>query len=91
MVQALVGSVLIAVLAYASGSLVPGMIAHTIMDIFNFSYWWTDVAGKFDRRPIAETGWDAHALIWILILVTALAAYLWIIRRLVAIRLQRRA
>ncbi len=86
MFQLVAASVLIGVLAYASGSLIPGMIGHIVLDIFNFSYWWSDVAGKFDRRPIAETGWDAHALGWIVILVTALAAYLWIIRRLIAIR-----
>jgi len=40
------------VLARVSGSLIPGIVSHTVADIANFSYWWTDVAGAFDKRPI---------------------------------------
>lgn len=32
-------SVLLGVLAYSSGSLIPGILAHFGLDIFNFSYW----------------------------------------------------
>ena len=60
-------SAMMGILAYTSGSLLPGIIAHTILDIFNFSYWWSDVAGKFEKRPIAETGVDLHFMVWILI------------------------
>ena len=53
------------VLARVSGSLIPGIISHTVTDIANFSYWWTDVAGAFDKRPISETGIDSHFILWI--------------------------
>jgi len=65
------------VLAYVSGSVIPGIISHTIADVFSFSYWWTDVAGRFDKRPIAETGVDAHFIIWILVLVITTFLFVW--------------
>ncbi len=45
-------------LAWASRSLVFGMIGHTIMDIGLFAYWWTQTLGTFSQRPISETGTD---------------------------------
>lgn len=69
------------ILAYASGSLIPGIISHTIADIFNFSYWWTDVAGSFDKRPLAETGVDAHFIIWVLILALSVVLFVWTARK----------
>jgi membrane protease YdiL (CAAX protease family) len=60
-----VSSILIGMLVIASNSLLPGIIAHFAVDIFNFSYWWSDLAGKFEYRPIAETGIDAHFIIWL--------------------------
>lgn len=81
-------SVLWGTLAYTSGSLIPGMISHTVADIFNFSYWWTDVAGTFDRRPIAETGIDAHFVVWVLILVASVALFSWAARKTLAARRQ---
>jgi len=45
-------------LAWASRSLVFGMIGHTIMDIGLFAYWWTQILGTFAQRPISETGMD---------------------------------
>jgi membrane protease YdiL (CAAX protease family) len=45
-------------LAWASRSLVFGMIGHTIMDIGLFAYWWTQILGTFSQRPISETGMD---------------------------------
>jgi len=51
---------LLGTMAWASGSLIPGMIGHTIMDIGLFAYWWTQIAGVFSERPIAETGMDPH-------------------------------
>jgi hypothetical protein len=74
-------SVLLGILAYASGSLIPSILAHTVMDIFNFSYWWSDVAGKFERSPVAETGIDTHFIIWVLILAMLIALYSWSARK----------
>jgi membrane protease YdiL (CAAX protease family) len=49
---------LLGLLAWSSGSLIPGVIGHTVMDIGLFAYWWTGIAGDFTARPIAETGLD---------------------------------
>jgi hypothetical protein len=45
-------------LAYSSQSLIPGMIGHAAMDVFNFSYWWWSLIGRYDRQPVFETGID---------------------------------
>ncbi|KPL05879.1 hypothetical protein AMJ86_10515 [bacterium SM23_57] len=72
------------ILTYGSGSLIPAIISHTVTDIFNFSYWWTDVAGSFDKRPISETGIDGHFVAWILILVTSILLFVWLARKTMA-------
>jgi membrane protease YdiL (CAAX protease family) len=79
-------SVMLGILAYVSGSLIPGIIGHTVMDIPNFAYWWTDVAGTFDRRPIAETGIDAHVIVWALIFVASVGLFFWATRKTLATR-----
>ena len=68
-------------LAYVSGSLIPGMVSHVLADIFNFSYWWTDVAGHFERQPIAVSGLDAHFVVWLLVLIVALLGSIWVLRK----------
>jgi len=73
-------------LAYASGSLIPAIISHAVADIFNFSYWWTDVAGAFDKRPIAETGMDGHFIAWLLILVISIFFFVVAVRVTLAAR-----
>ncbi len=50
--------VLLGCLAWASGTLVFGIIGHTIMDIGLFAYWWVQIVGPFAQRPISETGAD---------------------------------
>jgi len=82
-------SVLWGILAYTSGSLIPGMISHTVADVFNFSYWWTDVAGTFDKRPIAETGVDAHFVVWVLVFVASVALFSWAASKTLAAGRQR--
>lgn len=79
---------LLGILAYASGSLVPGMVAHMGLDIFNFSYWWTDLAGAFDKRPISETGIDGHFLMWLTIFVASVVAFAWTAGKTLAARRQ---
>ncbi|UCH34299.1 MAG: CPBP family intramembrane metalloprotease [Armatimonadota bacterium] len=74
-------SVLWGILAYASRSLIPGVVSHIAADIINFSYWWTDVAGKFERQPISQTGIDAHFVWWVLILLAALVLFAWTARK----------
>ena len=50
--------ILLGSLALSAGSLIPGMIGHTIMDVGLLAYWWTGIAGEFTLRPIGETGVD---------------------------------
>jgi membrane protease YdiL (CAAX protease family) len=73
------------ILAYASGSLIPAIISHAIADIFNFSYWWTDIAGTFDKRSITATGIDSHFIVWVLILMIAIALFIWTVRKTLAV------
>ncbi len=74
------------ILAYASGSLIPAIISHTVTDIFSFSFWWTDVAGSFDKRPISETGIDGHFVVWILVLLISILLFFWTVRKTLATR-----
>jgi membrane protease YdiL (CAAX protease family) len=50
--------ILLGVLACKSGTLVFCIIGHTLMDIGLFAYWWAQIAGSFEQRPISETGLD---------------------------------
>lgn len=79
-------SVLWGILARVSGSLIPGMISHTVADIVNFSYWWTDVAGAFDKQPISETGIDTHFIFWSAVFVASLALFALATRKTLAAR-----
>jgi membrane protease YdiL (CAAX protease family) len=72
-------------LAWASRSLIPTMIGHTLMDIGLFAYWWTGVAGTFTARPIGETGVDGAFLIATGVFALALGVCLtsiWRLRRI---------
>jgi hypothetical protein len=76
--------VLLGLLAWSSGSLIPGMIGHVVMDIGLFGYWWTGIAGDFSARPISETGVDRPFLITCAVLATTLIIVLlaaWRLRR----------
>jgi len=74
--------VLLGLLAWSSGSLIPGMIGHVVMDIGLFGYWWTGIAGDFSVRPISETGVDRPFLITCAVLATTLIIALLAARRL---------
>jgi membrane protease YdiL (CAAX protease family) len=74
--------VLLGLLAWSSGSLIPCIIGHTIMDIGLFAYWWTGIAGEFTARPISETGVDQPFLFACAALATALFVVLLAISRL---------
>jgi len=79
--------VLFGILAYASGSLIPSIIGHTIMDIFNFAFWWTDLGGKFEIQTIAVTGIDPLFITAVIVFVASLALFFWVARKMVAVRL----
>jgi membrane protease YdiL (CAAX protease family) len=74
--------VLLGLLAWSSGSLIPSMIGHVVMDIGLFAYWWTGIAGNFTARPIMESGIDRSFLITCAILTTTLTIVLFAARRL---------
>ncbi len=75
-------SVILGILAWKSGSLIPGIIGHSILDIFDYSVWWTHLTGEFKRQTIFKTGIDAHFLIWTMIFLLALFAFFYAISRL---------
>jgi membrane protease YdiL (CAAX protease family) len=75
-------SVLLGILAYKSGSLIPGIIGHSILDIFDYSVWWTDLTGGFTKQTIFKTGMDLHFIVWILIFLLALFGFFRIMGRL---------
>jgi membrane protease YdiL (CAAX protease family) len=77
---------LLGILAYAAGSLIPSIIAHVVMDVINFAYWWTDVVGKFDMRTLAETGIDTHFVVWSFVFGTSLALFLWATHKAIVAR-----
>jgi membrane protease YdiL (CAAX protease family) len=78
--------VLLGLLAWASGSLVPGMIGHAVMDTGLFAYWWTDTAGTFSEQPISSTGVDAAFVTACGVFVVSLAGVLLAISRLQRLR-----
>jgi membrane protease YdiL (CAAX protease family) len=74
--------VLLGLIAWSSGSLIPAMVGHTVMDIGLFGYWWTGVAGTFGARPISETGVDRAFVLACAVFVIALLVVLVAISRL---------
>ena len=74
--------VLLGALARASGTLIFGMLGHWIMDIGLFAYWWTQIAGTFPQRPIAESGLDESAFAEVLVFAVVLMVLLIAMRRL---------
>src|SRR5260370_8954406 len=74
--------VLLGLLAWSAGSLIPGIIGHFVMDVGLFAYWWTGIAGDFTARPITETGLDRPFLIACCVFATSLVVVLLAISRL---------
>jgi hypothetical protein len=76
MVPIILGAgILLGLVAWSSGSLIPCILGHTLMDIGLFGYWWTGIAGDFTARTIANTGVDRSFLI----ACTAFAASLFMV------------
>ena len=82
----LLASVMLGALAYASRSLIPGIIGHAVMDVFNFSYWWWQLTGTYDRRTIFETGIDLDFVFWAGTLAVSLTLFALCVRRLLTLR-----
>ena len=68
--------------AWSSGSLIPCILGHTLMDIGLFAYWWSGIAGDFTKRPIATTGVDQPFLIACAAVAISLVMVLFAISRL---------
>jgi CAAX amino terminal protease family. len=77
----LFASVLLGLLAYKSGSLIPGMIGHSILDIFNYSIWWTNLTGGFNKQTIFKTGIDLNFVSWVLVFFLSLRVFFRAIAR----------
>jgi membrane protease YdiL (CAAX protease family) len=79
-------SVLFGSIAYYSNSLIPGIIAHFIMDICNFSFWWTKLGHQFDKKTIFETGIDYHFISWIGTFLISIGLFIYVMSRLKSIK-----
>jgi membrane protease YdiL (CAAX protease family) len=77
---------LLGALARVSGTLIFGILGHWIMDIGLFAYWWSQIAGTFSQRPIAESGLDKTALAEVLVFAVVLIVLLSAMRRLSTLR-----
>jgi membrane protease YdiL (CAAX protease family) len=73
-------------LAWASESLIPCIIGHTLMDIGLFGYWWSQIAGTFSQQPIFAVGVDRWFYAECSALVVALTATLAAIVKLSHLR-----
>jgi membrane protease YdiL (CAAX protease family) len=82
----LLASIMLGILAYRSGSLIPGIIGHSILDVFDYSFWWTHLLGKWQRLTLFETGIDIHFTIWSLIFAGSLLGFFWSMARLRALK-----
>jgi len=86
LVQIFVISFMIGYLAYSTNSLLPGIIAHVTFDIINFSYWWSDVIGTFERKPISMTGVDNHFIITLIVVLLSTILFIVAIRKLLKLK-----
>jgi membrane protease YdiL (CAAX protease family) len=75
-------SVLLGILASKSGSIIPGIIGHSILDIFDYSVWWSDITGGFQKQTIFKTGIDLHFVFWCLVMFLALFIFFRSVRGL---------
>ena len=88
LVQIFVISIMIGYLAYATKSLLPGIIAHVALDIINFSYWWSDIIGTFERKPISMTGVDNHFIITFMVVLLSTILFIVAIRKLLKLKMK---
>jgi hypothetical protein len=81
-------SMFLGILAYTSGLVIPGIIGHTIFDIFSWSFWWSGAADKLLMPTIFETGIDIHFILWGIIFGLSTALFLWATYKLTMVRQQ---
>jgi len=78
--------ILLGFLARASASLVFCIIGHTIMDIGLFAYWWTQIAGVFEQKPVFQSGVDLAFLLECTGFVLFISMTLVALRKLASMR-----
>ena len=79
-------SFMIGYLAYATNSLIPGIIAHVSFDIILSSYWWSDVIGTFEHKPISITGVDNHFIIVFTVVLLSTLLFIFAMRKLLKLK-----
>jgi membrane protease YdiL (CAAX protease family) len=79
-------SFMLGYLAYSTKSLLPGIIAHVSFDIINFSYWWSDVIGTFERKPIGMTGVDNHFIFTLMVVFLSALLFFVAIRKILKMK-----
>jgi membrane protease YdiL (CAAX protease family) len=82
LLPSVMASVMLGILATASRSLIPSMIGHAVMDLFNFSYWWWHLLGHYNQRPVFETGLDLNFIAWAVTLAISLSLFVLVTRKL---------
>ncbi len=86
MLPILLASLMLGALAYASRSLLPGIVGHAVMDVFNFSYWWWHLIGTYDKSTVFETGVDFDFVAWAGTLAVSLTLFVLAVLKLLAVR-----
>lgn len=86
MIEIFMVSVMIGYLAYATGSLLPGIIAHFSFDVINFSYWWSDILGTYKHKPISITGTDSHFILTAAVVLFSSVLFIFTIRKLLKMK-----
>ena len=81
-------SFMLGYLAYSTKSLLPGIIAHVSFDIVNFSYWWSDVVGTFEHKPISMTGVDNHFIFTVMVVLLSIILFIVSIRKLLKLKME---
>jgi len=74
--------ILLGLVAWSSGSLIPGMVGHFVMDVGLMAYWWTGIAGSFTAFPISQTARDTSFAITCVTLVVSLCIVMMAVARL---------
>lgn len=77
---------LLGLLARASATLVFCMIGHTVMDVGLFAFWWTQIAGQFGQKPLAQSGLDSAFLLEGAAFLLFLSVTLLAVRKLASMR-----
>jgi membrane protease YdiL (CAAX protease family) len=88
LVQLCGASVLWGILAFRTGSLIPGIIGHTLLDVLAFSYWYSDVGGRFERPTLAQVGIDVHFILWLFVFMASIILFYWFVLRIRAAALE---